>query len=159
MKKRRWLIYIAVGILFGVFDFYYPDILDFSFHPRFGGHVIGFGLNFGIWLVPAISIIIYEAKVSRSRVLPALASSLTWCISVIFYYLTNVVQLLIGISTMPELRISNHKFPFFWSNWENELNYILWSTLEWIVAAIISGFIIGFLVSFIYLYSLSELRY
>jgi hypothetical protein len=151
--KRRWFIYIVVGILFGVFDFYYPDFFPhLSFDSRFEGEIIGVVLTFGIWLVPIVPIILYEARVSRSRVLPAVASSLTWCISVIFYYVTNVVQLAIGSPMQPDLRISNHKAPFFWVNWKNVLlSYILGHIFEWAVVAVVGGFIIGFLVSFIYL--------
>jgi hypothetical protein len=151
--KRRWFIYIVVGILFGLFDFYYPNFIPhWSIDSRFWGEIVGIALNFGIWLVPIAPIVLYEARVSRSRVLPAVASSLTWCISVIFYYLTNVVQLAIGSPMQPYLRISNHKSPFFWHNWGDLLaTYILGHIVEWVVVAVVGGFIIGFLVSFIYL--------
>jgi hypothetical protein len=151
--NRRWFIYIVVGILFGVFDFYYPNFIpQFDIDSRFWGEIVGFALDFGIWLVPIVPIVLYEARVSRSRVLPALASSLAWCISVIVYYLTNVVQLAIGSPMQPDLRISNHNNPFFWVNWGNLLvTYILGHILEWAVVAVVGGIIIGFLVSFIYL--------
>jgi hypothetical protein len=151
--KRRWLIYIVVGILFGVFDFYFLNFIPhWSIDSRFWGQIVGIALTFGIWLVPIAPIILYEARVSRSRVLPAVASSLTWCISVIFYYLTNVVQLAIGSPMQPYLRISNHNSPYFWHNWGSLLEtYILEHIVEWVVVAVVGGFIIGFLVSFIYL--------
>ena len=151
--KRRWLIYIVVGVLFGIFDFYYPTIfLHFTFDPHYGGQIIGFAFTFGVWLVPVIPIVLYEAQVSRSKLFPALASSLTWCISIIFYYVTNVFQLAKGSSYQPWMRISNYRAPGFLSNWENELSVDLTNTLEWVVFASIAGFIIGFLVSLIYLF-------
>ncbi len=43
--KRRWFIYVVVGILFGVFDFYLPSIFP---HLSINSYFIGFGFYFGI---------------------------------------------------------------------------------------------------------------
>lgn len=92
---------------------------------------------------------IYETKISRSRVLSGLAGSSVWSISLVAYYLTNAVQLaFIGIPTRPELHISNHNAPFFWSNWKSILLYDVGGAIvEWIGFAVVGGFIVGFLVS------------
>lgn len=97
--KRRWLTYIEIGIIFGILDFYFLP------HSVFW--------LFAVWLVPIIPIILYQANVSHSKKLSALASSLTWCVGVVFYYITNVAQLAFGSSSQPWLRISNHKLPHF----------------------------------------------
>ncbi|WP_026961081.1 hypothetical protein [Alicyclobacillus herbarius] len=151
--KRRWYIYIIVGILFGVFDFYFPNFLTYwRIDSRFWGNTVGFVLTVGLWLVSVVPIVLYEVKVSRSRILSTLANSLTWCIAVIVYYLTNVIQLAIGDSTQPYLGISNHREPSFWANWGTVLlTYILGHIIEWTLVAVIGGSMIGFLMSSIYL--------
>lgn len=148
--KRRWFIYLAVGVLFGVFDFFSQNILEFflpnlhlSTHSLILGQIIGLTLSYGLWLVPIVPIILYEAKISHSRILAGLSNSFTWCISVLSYYVTYVVQQL--SSPSGDLHISN---PFFWSNLQSYAS----TTLEWIIFAAISGFVFGFLVSLIYLF-------
>ncbi|QSO45643.1 hypothetical protein [Alicyclobacillus mengziensis] len=153
--KRRWCVYVLIGIVFGVADFYLPSFIvpHLSMNSPVLEGIIGFALTFGVWLVPGIPIVIYETSVSRRRLSSALAICLTWCISVVVYYLTNVAQLAIGSSTQPDLRFSNHNSPFFWTNWESVLfSYVLTSTLEWSIVSILGGLIIGFLVSSTYMF-------
>lgn len=158
--KRRWFIYIIIGIVFGVIDFYYHGFLanylvrKQAFNSSLAREIAWLVLSIGIWLVLIIPIVLHEAKVSQSRVLSALASSLTWCASIISYYLTNAVQLaFIGLPTRPELHISNRRDPFFWGNWKSVFWYdIVGGIVEWAVVAVVGGFIIGFLISFIYLH-------
>lgn len=159
--KRRWLIYLLIGIVFGVFDFYYHSFLS-NFLVR--QQVIKSGLareitwvvlSIGIWLVPIVPIAIYEARISRSRLWSALANISTWSASIVSYYLTNAVQLaFLGFPTRPELHISNRTDPFFWGNWKIVLwqDIILGGIIQWIVVAVVGGFIIGFFISLIYLH-------
>lgn len=148
--KSRWLVYVALGTLFGITDFYYPSLLP---HLAVHSAVIGFLLTFGVWLLPAVPVCIYEANASKSKLRASLTNVLIWCVSVMVYYLTNVIQLAVGSPAQPNLGLSNRSAQFFWQNWRSELStYILPSTLEWIMVAIVSGFIIGFVVSFIYLF-------
>jgi hypothetical protein len=151
---KRWFIYAIIGIVFGVFDFYYQGFIYIPFKSTFLLEIIRLVLVIGIWLVPIVPVVIYEAKVSRTKVLSALASSLIWCVSIISYYLTNVVQLaFLGLPTRPEMHISNYSEPSFWVNWKNVfLGEILGGIVEWAVVAVVCGFIVGFLVSFIYLF-------
>lgn len=156
--KRRCFIYFMVGIVFGMFDFYYhgwflSKFLKLQQFSSLGGEMLWLILSIGIWLVPIVPVVLYETRVSKSRVRSALASSFTWCTSIIFYYLTNVVQLaFLGIPTRPGLHISNHKDQFFWGNWKNIFWYdIVGGMIEWIGIALVGGFIIGFLISIIYL--------
>ncbi len=111
-------------------------------------------LSVGIWLLPIVPIALYEVRISRSRVRPALACSLTWCATITSYYLTNAVQLaFIGVPTRLEMHISNRLDPFFWDNWKSELLYdVGGSIVGWGVVALVGGFIIGFIISLIYLY-------
>lgn len=150
--KKRWLSYIVVGALFGIFDFYLLEIIpQFSLHSFLWDNIVGLALTFGIWLVPSVPVVVHEAKVSRSSMLSALANSLTWWISVIVYYVTNVIQLAIGSSYQPWMSFSHYHSPGFWNGWSSLLeNYILGHILEWSVVAIFGGLIIGLVFSLIY---------
>ncbi len=158
--KQRWVIYIIIGIAFGVFDFYYHSFLSNIlarqqvFTPSIGGEIIWLTLSIGIWLVPIVPIIIYEAKISKSKLRASFASILTWCASIVSYYLTNAFQLaFVGSSGRLELHISNQNDPFFWENWGNVFyqDIIVAGIVRWSVVAVLGGLIIGFLTSFIYL--------
>ncbi len=81
--QRRWFIYILIGLLFGVFDWFFLEFITrFPWQQVFGntgiGAIIGLvvllGLDLGIWLVPVIPIGWYEARRSRSKLKSALAS-------------------------------------------------------------------------------------
>ena len=145
--KKRWLFYILIGILFGVFDFYFLNfVTPWSTQFSWFNEIVGFVLTFGVWLLPSIPILIYEKKSSPSLILPTFANCLTWCISVIIYYLTNMVQLVVGSSTQPYLSIAHYQSPDFWTNWSNVLvTYIVGHILEWIIFAVISSLVIGIL--------------
>ncbi|HOR00925.1 MAG TPA: hypothetical protein PLJ35_19090 [Anaerolineae bacterium] len=152
--RRRWVIYLVIGIVFGAIDFFYlgflyklagPQVLFASFPA--GRFLLWLVLNVGIWLVPVIPIALYEARLSRSRLRSAVASLCTWCAAIVAYYLTNVVQLaFIGLPARPEMHISNHNAPYFWRNWASVLRGdILGGITEWIMVAVVGGAIIGFL--------------
>lgn len=154
--KRRWSIYIIIGILFGVVDFFYHGFLSnfirrTSFSSHSSAEITWLVLSIGIWLVPIIPIALYETRISLSRLWPALATSFTWCASIVAYYLTDAVQLaFLGFSGRPELHISNRGTPFFLENWRNVLwhDIILGGIVEWVLVAFIGGFMVGFLISF-----------
>ncbi|MDQ0859663.1 hypothetical protein [Bacillus sp. V2I10] len=149
--KIRWFIYIVIGIVFGVFDFYFHSFVS---RLLIQGENLWTILTYGIWLVPLFPIALYEARISKSKVRSALASSITWLVSIIFYYLYNAIQLgIIGISTRPELHISNSNDPFFWGNWKSVFwnDIVVRGIFEWSGFALLGGFIVGFSMSFIYL--------
>ncbi len=158
--KWRWFIYIMIGIVFGVADFFYYGFLSnsikrASFNASLFEEIAWLVLSIGVWLVPIIPIALYESRISLSRLWSALATSSTWCASIVAYYLTNAVQLaFLGLPGRSELHFSNRSTPFFWENWRNVFWYdiILGGIVEWIMIAVIGGFIIGFLISFFYLH-------
>lgn len=109
---------------------------------------------YGVYIVPLVPIVIFEARSSQSKLRSSLVSSLTWLISIISYYVYMGFQLaFLGVSTRPELHISSQKDPFFWEN----LGSVIWHDIflsgivEWGGIAVVGGFIIGFLISFLYL--------
>jgi hypothetical protein len=147
--KKRWFICVLVGVLFGIFDFYYQELTQGIVTSSF----LWFIVAWGIWLVPVIPIILYAAKVSHSKLTSALASIATWCSSVISYYVFMMMKLvLIGQATRPELYIANYRDPFYWSNLKSVfLGDVLGGIMEWILIAVVGGGIVGFSVSFLYL--------
>lgn len=148
----RWWIYLSIGILFGAFDFYYHRFI----FDLLGSGILWLVLSLGIWLVPVFLISLHEARTSRSALRSAFAGLLTWCTSIVSYYLTNVVQLLlIGYPGRPELHISHHRDPYFWENWRSVLQgdiIIEGGILEWIGIAAAGGFLIGLVIGAVYLH-------
>jgi hypothetical protein len=148
--KIRWFIYVFIGVVFGIFNFYYESYLS---------NTLGFGglrtvLTYGIWLVLIMPIAIYEVRTSKSKIRSALACSLTWTFSIISYYLYMAVYnaFFMGAS---HRHISNLGIdPHFWENWKNFFWHSIFirGIVEWSGYAIIGGFIIGFFISLIYLH-------
>ena len=147
--KKRWLIYVLIGVLFGVFDFYYQEFTQ----NLITSTKIWFVVAWSVWLVPVMPIVLYEAKISESVVKSVFANILVWSVSVISYYMYIPIKLVfIGQSTMSEFYISNYRNQFYWSN----LKSLIWGlisedTPEWLVVAILGGLIVGFCISFSYL--------
>lgn len=148
--KKRWCIYIAIGILFGVFDFYYQEFTQ----RMCTSFVSWFIVAWSVWLIPAIPIVSYEAKVSQSKKRSISANILVWSVSVLSYYLYMAIKLIfIGQESMKFLHISNYRDRFYLSNLKSLfLGDVLKGITEWIVVAIVGGVVIGFLISFIYLH-------
>lgn len=153
MNKKRWLIYMLTGLLFGIFDYYYQQALNRS--PVFSSldTIPWLTLVLGIWLVPVVPVILHEAERSRTLWAPAWASVLTWASAIVSYYLTNAAQLaLTGVASRPEMHISNRMDPYFWSNWQSVFRYdILGGIREWLPVAVVGGFVVGVLMGFLYL--------
>ena len=149
MLKKRWKIYALIGILFGIFDFFYQELIA----GIGGSNILRILVTTGVWLIPAIPIILYEAKVSQTTWKPALANVLTWVMAVISYYLYMGFKLLIiGQEATQELHISSYQDPYFWSNWKNVfVGDILGGMFEWLIVAVVGGSLIGLVVSAVYL--------
>jgi hypothetical protein len=73
----------VIGILFDVFDFFYQELM----HVYIASSIARIILIFGIWLVPAIPVILYEARFTESRWKASLACVLTWSAAIVSYYL------------------------------------------------------------------------
>lgn len=147
--KKRWGIYILVGILFGVFDFYYQEFT----RDIITSTIAWFIVAWSVWLVPVTPIVLYESKTSKSVVKSVWANILVWIVSVISYYMYIPIKLVfIGQSTMLDFYISNYNSEYYWSN----LKSLIWGLIsedapEWLVVAIVGGLVVGFCISFSYL--------
>ncbi len=146
--KKHWLI--LIGILFGVFDFYYQEMIQGL--PV--SNIVRLAVIFGIWLVPAIPVVLYEAKATRSPFKSALANVLTWSVAILSYYLYLAVKLIfIGQSTRPELYFANYQDAYYWSNLQSLFfGDVLYGIGEWIGVALLGGFLTGYLIGLIYLH-------
>ena len=147
--KKRWKIYALIGILFGIFDFFYQELT-----AQIGDtSLLRTLVATGVWLIPAIPVVLCEAKVSQTTWKPALANVLTWVMAVISYYLYMGFKLLIiGQEATQELHISSYQDPYFWSNWKNVfVGDILGGMFEWLIVAVVGGCLVGFVVSAAYL--------
>ncbi len=52
--KKRWFIYIIIGVLFGVFDFYYQELTE---GIDVTSYAMCFVVAWAIWLIPIIPIV------------------------------------------------------------------------------------------------------
>ena len=146
-SKKRWLVYALIGVLFGLFDYYFQQIAQSGTSLATRIMII-----YGIWLVPLVPIALYEVKRSRSELKTALACAFTWSVAIIAYYLYMAIELIIiGKDTRPELHFSNSSDPYYWSNLGQVLgNDTGGGILEWITLALVCGGLLGLCIGFLY---------
>lgn len=65
--KKRWYLYGLIGLIFGIIDWFYLDLLAFGLSPSlpenpFIAIPVMIALNYGIWLVPIIPVTVYESR-------------------------------------------------------------------------------------------------
>ena len=149
--KKRWLIYLLIGVLFGIFDIYYQTWTQPLFPLTPFGNIALVVAVLSVWLVMVIPIAIREAKASRSVWLAAAASAFSWSVSIISYYLFMGVKLiLIGQPAREEMHISNRADPYYWSNVKSFfLGDFLGGVGEWILVALIGGCLVGLVAGWI----------
>lgn len=162
MKKstmnERWLVYCLIGLVFGVVDWYYLDLLTHISWGQLGESPLVvpviIALNYGVWLVPVVPIAIYETRRHKLALPSALASVTVWS-SAIFGYYTYYTALLAfwGLPHMDYLLVFGERSPTFWQDWAKVFwKVILSQFLEWIIIAIVGGSIVGFIASRSYIY-------
>lgn len=149
--KKRWMVYILIGFLFGIFDFYYQEFTE----SLITSTSMWFLVAWSVWLVPAIPIVLYETKRSQDIIKSIFANILVWCVSVISYYMYIPFKLVfIGQPSMKYFYISNYKNKFYLSNLKSlTFSLISRDIPEWLVIAVLGGLVVGFCVSFSYLYA------
>lgn len=152
--KKRWIIYGIIGILFGIFDFYYQEFtegLNYIFNKNI---LVWFIVAWGIWLIPVIPIDFYEAKTFKNIKKPIIANIFIWVIAVCSYYIWIPIKwVFIGQPSMSFMYISNYNNEHYLDNLKNTFwELITEDAPEWIVVAIVGGSVIGFLVGFSYIH-------
>jgi hypothetical protein len=102
-------------------------------------------MNYGIWLVPIIPVVIYEANVSGKYTYPMLTGTLTWSCAIFSYYAYYAILLSLGkLINLEHLNIFGVKDETFWYYyWQMFKGIILGQFFEWIIIAVFGGGIIG----------------
>jgi hypothetical protein len=154
--------YVALGALFGVFDFVYLGFLrelpaERLFGASAGGRalqlIVMFGvLNLGIWLIPAIPAALHEARRSGSRARATAASLVVWSAGIVAYYGTYGAAFALGVPGREEMALAQMGSAHFWSNWASLLRYdVLGGIIEYALVAVVGGALVGLAVSSIYI--------
>lgn len=156
MKKRVW-VNVLIGLVFGVLDWFYLDWLAQG--DKWGS--LGDSLiivpililmNFGIWLLPIIPVVIYETKQSNKILNTIWAGELTWCCAIFAYYAYYGVLLATGkLEHLEHLNLFGERSETFWFEYWQMFNQIILNQfLEWIIIAIIGGAAIGALAFWVF---------
>ena len=164
--RKRWLLYILVGLVFGWVDWYFLDLIaSFSRNLTLTDAIfqiprilqiliiaIIMGLNYGVWLIPAIPIAIYEMRFSHSLWRGALSAIIVWSMALLSYYAYYTFLLMfVGLPNLDFMLISNHLSTTYWADWWLSFRrLIVYQFLEWIGIAIIGGAVIGTICAYFY---------
>lgn len=147
--KRRFFLYALIGLIFGIIDWFYLDWLAHISWGSLGESIlvvpIIIVMNYGIWLVPIIPVVIYEARHAEKIIYPMLAGMLTWSCAIFSYYVYYTILLSLGkLIHLEHFNIFGDKDETFWYYYWHMFNgIILGQFLEWIIIAMIGGAIIG----------------
>jgi hypothetical protein len=153
--KKRWFFYVLVGIIFGVFDWYYLDVLAHFQWGDLGNSLfvipVILMLNYGIWLLPILPVTIFESRVTLSARRSALAGAVCWTSSIISYYIYYTLLLAFwGLPHMEHMLILGEKQSGFWQQWALVFQKIILNQVfEWLPIAIVGGSLIGLLARWI----------
>ena len=157
--RNSWLMYIAVGLAFGIADWYFLGLLasldenqalsDSLFQApeniRLLIVIVLVTLNYGVWLVPVIPAAIYEMKCSHSLRRAAMSAVIVWSAAMLSYYAYYAFMLMfVGLPNMDFMLFANHQSTTYWDDWWPPFKrVILDQFVEWIGVAIIGGAIVG----------------
>jgi hypothetical protein len=157
--RNRWLMYIAVGLGFGIADWYFLGLLaslnqnqamsdNLLRAPEYIRLLIVIALitlNYGVWLVPVIPTAIYEMKCSHSLGRAAMSAVIVWSAAILSYYAYYAFMLMfVGLPNMDFMLFTNHQLATYWGDWWSPFKrVILDQFVEWIGIAIIGGAIVG----------------
>lgn len=154
---KRWHYYALIGLVFGIMDWVYLEWFPNSIGPTLGDNPlivipVIIGLNYGIWLLPIIPVVIFESKKATSIKGPIFAGILTWCCAIFSYYTYYAILLSLGkLIHLEGLNVFGEKPSGFWNEYIKMFNrIILWQFLAWIPIAIIGGGVIGALAWWIF---------
>jgi len=148
-----------VGLLFGIIDWYYLDLLQsflnfvdgrinlFDASPifQFLGIAVIVVLNWGFWLVPVFPVAFYESRRSDSIGLAALSAVVVWSLAVLSYYGYYIILLLFwGLPNLEFMLYSNRNSGTYWQDWTPLFQRLILNQLyEWIPIALVGGVLVG----------------
>lgn len=161
--RNRWLVYLGIGLIFGVVDWFFLDLLASLNQVQFlNGDpplvlrilivMILVSLNYGIWLIPVIPTAIHEMKRSNSMRKASLAAILIWSAAIFSYYAYYAFLLMfVGLPHLEFMLFSNHQAATYWMDWWPPFKRVIVDQfVEWIVIAVIGGGTVGFLTAFLH---------
>lgn len=170
--RNRWLIYMAVGLGFGIADWYFLGLLasldqnqalsdNLLQAPEYIRLLIVIALvtlNYGVWLVPVIPTAIYEMKRSHSLRRAAISAVIVWSAAMLSYYTYYAFMLMfVGLPNMDFMLFANHQSASYWGDWWRPFRrVILDQFVEWIGIAIIGGAIVGTLSAYAYSFAVKR---
>ena len=166
---KRWIIYILIGLVFGIIDWYFIDLLAYlSQTQRLNAFflersefirqlyvIVLIVLNYGIWLVPAIPIAIIEMKRSGRLWKATLAAVLVWSMALLSYYAYYAFLLMfVGLPNFDFMLFKNRLAATYWADWWPPFKRVIVDQFfEWLLVGLAGGTIIGVISA--YLYSIS----
>lgn len=146
-KSYRWIFYIVIGILFGVFDVLYQDYTTKYLTSTFNWFIVAWG----IWIIPFAFVVVNEIKVSNSKVVSIFSGILTWIVSLVSYYFFIPMRtIFIEQEALKEFYIANYKADYYLSNLKALFSNSFQGISLWIIIAIVGGIIIGILINIFY---------
>lgn len=150
--KRRFLLYALIGLIFGIIDWFYLNWLAHISWGSLGESIlivpVIIAMNYGIWLVPIIPVVVYEARHAQRIRNPMLAGILTWSCAIFSYYFYYAALLSLGkLVHLEHFNIFGDKDETFWYYyWQMFKGIILGQFFEWIIIAVLGGGVIGALI-------------
>jgi hypothetical protein len=164
--RRRWWKYALVGLIFGVVDWYFLDLLaslsrfdalnDFLEQApalvRLLFIALIIGANYGIWLVPVIPGAIYEMRKSGSLRSAALSGVIVWSMAMVSYYsYYALILMFVGAPHLEFMLFANRAAPTYWADWWPPFKRVIVDQfVEWIGIAIVGGGVAGALTGYVF---------
>lgn len=160
--KKRWLLYLFAGLLFGACYWHYLGITAKIFNDFVNSDnpvvavivfIIALLTYFSVWLIPAVAPALFEFRSSASLRQSVLAVVVVWLSAVFGYYINYLVMLaVVGLPNMEYLLIFGQQTSSLWEDWSAIFpGLILYNFLKWaavgIVVAGISGWVTGSIAS------------
>ena len=155
MHRNRWLIYILVGLGFGLVDWYVLAFLASATQNQAFLRAPGFvqlpllvvlmSFNYGVWLIPAIPIAIFEMTHSHSLFRAAISAVSVWSMALLAYYAYYAFMLMfVGLPNMSFMLFANHPSPTYWADWWPPFKRVIVNQLvQWTGIAVVGGAIVG----------------
>lgn len=153
---KRWYFYAAIGLVFGIFDWFY---LHWLTHIQWGALrgsplviLLTILLNYGIWLVLIIPVVTVAARQRQKARDPIGVGILTWIFALVGYYAYYWALLSLGkLPNLGYLDIFGENFARYQLQyWRMVRRVIMYQFLEWSLIAIIGGGVIGALAWWIF---------
>ena len=168
--RKRWIIYIFIGLVFGIIDWYFIDLLaTLNQTQRLNNFFLERSevlrqlyiaviviLNYGIWLIPAIPIAIVEMKRSGKLWKAAVAAVIVWSMALLSYYAYYAFLLMfVGLPNFDFMLFKYRQSATYWVDWWPPFKRVIVNQfVEWLLVGLAGGTIVGVISA--YLYSISS---